>query len=217
VDTPRLFGEMGIEVEGANPDVSLCQSRVNALLCTDVFKRLNQAIARRGHVRVMEVGPGYGALAHALRGLYGDRLEYIGIDLPSSLYYSAVYLGVLTGRQGTVVQRPGEAIPSCFNLLLVANYMVEEIADAVAPVDLAINTMSFSEMTEPQVRRYGELFASWIGKEGAVFEENAAVRPHHVDSKPILSSIFPYRTQAVSERVATKAWCQDVWTLSPMG
>jgi hypothetical protein len=216
VQTPRLFGEMGIEVNGAlaSPDVILCQSRVNALLCTGVLDRLDNALARRGRVRIVEIGPGYGALAQALRGIYGDKLEYVGIDLPSSLCHSAVYLGLLTGREGTYVLSPGDRVSLNFKLLFVANYMVDEIAESLAPVDLAINTMSFCEMTERQVRHYGELFEKWVGKEGLVFEENGTPRSHHVDSKKILSSIFPHRKQALSKRVATMSWCQDIWSLA---
>jgi hypothetical protein len=216
VQTPHLFGEIGIQVDGAlvNPDVTLCQSRVNALLCTGVLDRLDDAVARRGRIRVVEVGPGYGALGQALRGIYGERLEYVGVDLPTSLYHTAIYLGVLAGPERSKLLRPGDGLPSQFGTLFVANYLIDEIADALAPVDLAINTMSFCEMSEAQVRRYGELFHRWIGREGSVFEENGTYLSHHVDSKAILSSIFPHRTTASSDRVATQPWCQDIWRTS---
>jgi hypothetical protein len=106
--TPRLFGEMAIEIDGVlvNSDVILCQSRINALLCAGVLDKLDADLARRRRVRVVEIGPGYGALTYALRGIFGERLEYVAIDLPSSLYYSAIYLGILAGGSACDVLLP---------------------------------------------------------------------------------------------------------------
>jgi hypothetical protein len=219
VRTPRLFGEIGIEVDGVlvNSDVILCQSRINALLCSGVLDKLDADIARRGRTRVVEVGPGYGALAYALRGIYGERLEYVAIDLPSSLYFSSIYLGILAGGEDCAVLLPGEVIPDRFNCLFVANYMADEVGPALGPIDLAINTMSFPEMSAAQVRHYGELFKALVGNNGVVFDENAAIKPHHVDSKAILSSIFPFRKGVSSSTVTTKEQCQDVWSMRYLG
>ena len=83
VRTPRMFGEIGLEVDGlvVNPDVVLCQSRINGMLSSGVLDKLDADIARRGRARVMEIGPGYGAVGQALRGIYGEALEYIAVDL----------------------------------------------------------------------------------------------------------------------------------------
>jgi hypothetical protein len=219
VGTPRLFGEVGVEVDGVlvNPDVSLCQSRINGMLCAGVLDKLDADIARRGRARVLEVGPGYGALAYALQSIFGERLEYICVDLPSSLYHSTIYLSTLAGGEGCHVLTPGDSVPDRFNFLFIANFMIGEVSDRLGPIDLALNTLSFTEMTAAQVRSYGENFESLLGKNAVVFEENAMVRPHHTDIKAIFSEIFPYRKRVSSDIVLTKNWCQDVWSKRYIG
>ncbi|SKA37848.1 putative sugar O-methyltransferase [Enhydrobacter aerosaccus] len=213
VRTPRLFGEIGLEIDGVlfNPDVTLCQSRINGLLSAGVIGKLERDIARRGRARVLEIGPGYGALAYALRSFFGPDLEYIAVDLPSSLLYSALYLSTLAGGQGCHILAPGSTLPGSFANLFLANYLFEEVADRLAPIDLALNTMSFTEMSPLQVRHYAETLRRLIGTDGVVFDENAAVRPHHTDSKAIFADVFPFRKHVESTTVTTKNWCQDVW------
>jgi hypothetical protein len=214
VRTPRLFGEVGIEVDGVlvNPDVTLCQSRINGMLSAGVLSKLDADIVRRQRVRVLEIGPGYGALAQALRNIYGDALEYICIDLPSSLYHSSIYLSTLVDGDACHLLMPGDQVPAHFKYLFIANSMIEEVADDLGPVELALNTMSFPEMTAVQVRAFVQLFKRVLRPDGIVFDENAALSPHHVDNKAILAEMFPFRKHVSSDIVTTKNWCQDVWS-----
>jgi hypothetical protein len=219
VRTPRMFGEMGIEVAGnlVNADVILSQSRINGMLCSGVLDKLDQDIARRGHTRVLEIGPGYGAMAYALKGIFGDRLEYVGIDLPSSLYYSLLYLGATSSWVGCHLLRPSERMPERFDFAFVVNYLIDEFADSLGPVDMAFNCMSFPEMSPAQVRSYGTFLRQVLRKDGVVFDENAANRPHHTDSKAILAELFPIRKSVTSNIVTTKNWSQDVWATRYIG
>ncbi|UYN97327.1 MAG: putative sugar O-methyltransferase [Enhydrobacter sp.] len=214
VRTPRLFGEIGVEVNGllANPDIVLCQCRLNGMLCSGVFDKLDSDIARRGRVRVLEIGPGYGPLGQALRAIYGDKLEYIAVDLPGVLYYPAVYLSTLANGEGCHVLLPGDAVPESFNFLFVGNHLLEELGDRLGPIDLALNTMSFPEMSAQQVGYYAKLLKRLLRPDGIVFEENAALKPHHTDSKAVLAEVFPCRKKVSSDIVLTKNWCQDVWS-----
>lgn len=219
VRTPRLFSEIGIEVNGIliNSDVVLCQSRINALLCSGVLAKLDADIARRGRARVLEVGPGYGSLAYALKGIFGERLEYIVVDLPSSIYYASIYLSVLSNRDRCHLLMPGEKLPASFDFLFVANYLLDELGGDLGPIDLAVNTMSFPEMSEAQVRHYALAFKRLLRDDGVVYDENAAIKPHHTDSKAILSEVFPFRKRIASSIVTTKDWCQDVWSSQYLG
>lgn len=219
VKTPRMFGEIGIEINGllVNPDVVLCQSRINGMLSAGVLDKLNLDIARRGRARVLEIGAGYGPLGQALKTIYGDQLEYIVVDLPSILYYPSIYLSTLVNGEGCHVLLPGDKVPEQFNFLFVANYLLDEFGDALGPIDLALNAMSFPEMSPQQVRYYGELLKRLLRVDGVVFDENAALKPHHTDSKAILAEIFPYRKSVSSDVVMTKNWCQDVWSSSYIG
>ena len=219
VRTPRIFGEIGIDVDGVlvNQDVILCQSRINGMLASGVLDKLDRDIARKGHARVLEIGPGHGGLGYALRNIFGDRLEYIGVDLPASLYFSSLYLATTAGWQGSHLLLPGEAPPQHFNYLFLANYMLEDLADALGPVDLAMNCMSFTEMSTEQIRSYGLIFKRLLGSDGIVFEENHVNRSHHTDIKAIFSEIFPYRRAAASTVVTTKNHCQDIWASRYLG
>ncbi len=219
VRTPRMFGEIGIDVGGVlvNADVILCQSRINAMLSAGVLAKLERDIARRGRARVLEVGSGYGNLGYALKAILGDNLEYIAVDLPSSLYYAALYLGATNDWKRSHLPLPGEKIPEKFDFLFLANYLMEEMAEQLGQVDLAINCMSFPEMSAAQVRNYGAFFKRVLGEEGVVFDENASLKPHHVDSKAILAELFPFRRHVSSKVITTKNDCQDVWASRYIG
>jgi hypothetical protein len=219
VRIPRMLGEMGIEVHGVlvNADVILSQSRINGMLCSGVLDKLDLDIARRGRIRVLEIGPGYGAMAYALKGIFGDRLEYVGIDLPSSLYYSLLYLGSTSSWAGCHLLRPGEKMPERFDFAFVVNYLTEEFANSIGPVDMAFNCMSFPEMSPAQVGSYGRLLRQVLRKDGVIFDENAANKPHHTDSKAILKELFPFRKPVRSNIVTTKNWSQDVWATRYIG
>jgi hypothetical protein len=219
VRTPRMLGEIGIEVNGVlvNADVILCQSRINAMLSGGVIDKLEKDMARRGRARMLEVGSGYGSLGYALKTMLGDRLEYIALDLPSSLYYAALYLGATNDWERSHLLLPGEKLPEAFDFLFVANYMMDEVAGQIGPVDLAVNCMSFPEMSAAQVRNYGTFFKRVLRSDGVVFDENAAVKPHHTDSKAILAELFPFRRHVSSTLVTTKNDCQDVWASRYLG
>lgn len=219
VRTPRIFGEIGLDINGVlvHTDVVLCQSRINGLLCSGVLEKISQDIERRGSARVLEIGAGYGALAYALKQIFADRLEYIVVDLPSSLYYSTIYLSVLAGGEGCCLLTSDDRPPEHFKNLFIANYLLDKALPFLGPIDLAINTMSFPEMSAAQIRYYGTVIKQLIGKDGVLFEENAALGPHHVDNKAIFSEIFPYHTRIGSSVVKTKNWCQDVWTNRYLG
>ncbi|MCA0302650.1 MAG: putative sugar O-methyltransferase [Proteobacteria bacterium] len=214
VRTPRLFGEIGLELGGflANPDTVLAQTRLNAMLSGGVLTKMEADVRRRGRVRVLEIGPGYGALGQALYGIFGEALEYIAVDLPAILYYPAVYLGTLQAGRESVVLLPGDKVPEHFRNVFVGNHLLEELEGPLGPIDVAINTMSFTEMSEVQVRFYAETMNRMLRPDGLVFEENDANRPHHSDSKKILGEVFPYRKSVSSSVVRTKIAVNDIWS-----
>jgi hypothetical protein len=214
VRTPRMFGEIGLDIGGVlvNPDVVLCQSRINGMIAAGVFDKLDSDLERRGRIRVLEIGGGYGPLGQALKSIYKDRLEYVAVDLPSILYYPSIYLSTLANGVDCHVLLAGDAVPDRFNYLFVANYLLEEFGNQLGPVDLALNAMSFPEMSVDQVKYYAQFLRRVLRPDGVVFDENAAIKPHHTDSKEIFSTFFPFRKRVSSEVVMTKNWCQDVWS-----
>jgi hypothetical protein len=219
VQTPRIFGEIGLDINGTlvHNDVMLCQSRINGLYCSGILEKIEHDIKIRGRARILEIGAGYGALAYAMQRIFEDRLEYITVDLPSSLWYSAIYLSTLTGGQGCQLLKSGDTPPEHFRNLFISNHLFDHALPSLGPIDVAINTMSFSEMSADQIRYYGNAIKQLIGRDGVLFEENFAPYAHHVDNKAIFSNVFPYHRKVSSNNVTTKNWCQDVWANRYLG
>jgi hypothetical protein len=217
VSVPGMMGEIGLKVRGVvvNPDTLMSQSRVNAMLSSGILDKLRRDIRERGRARILEVGAGHGALVHALKMIFGDALEVVIVDLPSSLYHSGVYLNAVTDAIGWHLASPSAAIPDRFGFLLVANYLVDEMADLLGPIDMAINTMSFQEMSAQQVRAYARMFDRLLRPDGVVFDENENNNPlsYHVDSCQILAEVFPHwkRIESNERAIERKA---RVWSKS---
>src|SRR4051794_37408643 len=130
-----MLGEIGVIIDGRaiNPDILMCQSRINGMLSLGVIAKLWRTIEERGKVRVLEIGPGYGALGYALRSIFGSNLEYVLVDLPSSLYFSTIYLSTLLDDEGCHLATPGCVVPERFNCLFVANYLMDELGPRLGP------------------------------------------------------------------------------------
>lgn len=219
VRTPRMFGEIGLDINGVlvNPDVVLCQSRINAMYCSGVLDKLDADIRRNGRARVLEIGAGHGGLGYALQQIFGERLEYVIIDLPTSLYYAMVYLSVLGGVDDSQLLEEGAPPHTHFKYLFIANHLLDEVMPVLGSFDLALNCMSFPEMSASQIRYYGEIIKRLLGRDGVLFEENGVIQPHHVDHRPIFRELFPYSRLITSDVVTTKNWCQYVWASRYLG
>ena len=156
IGPPIKFGEVGWRHDGmvVNYDVAAYWER---LLLLYRFGFLNRASPRalRAGSRVLEIGPGYGALAWYIQEAV-PGVSYTVLDLPESLVYAAIYLGVL---------HPGAT-------RVLANYEFPTLVQDGERFDLVINTLSMSEMSGPQVRSYCEGIGSLIGDGGAFFEQN---------------------------------------------
>src|SRR5262249_30834400 len=90
---------------------------------------------------VLEIGAGYGFLASKFLQKFNSK--YIICDIPESLLFSGLYLAL----QGRDVSLSMDS-----EVTLVPNYWF----DGIGNVDLVINTLSMSEMSEYQVRVYAE-------------------------------------------------------------
>jgi hypothetical protein len=217
VAVPNMMGEIGLKVRGimVNPDTLMSQSRVNAMLSSGIIDKLWRDIRERGRARILEVGAGHGALVHALKMIFGDALEVVIIDLPSSIYHSAVYLNAVTDGVGWHLASPSAEAPDHFGFLIVANHLVDELADRLGPIDMAINTMSFQEMSPEQVRAYAHLFDRLLRPDGVVFDENENSDPlgYHIDSCQILAEVFPHWKRVESGDLEIERKCR-VWSKS---
>lgn len=189
VDVPQRSGEVGLLINErlVNPEVLICQGRINALHDLGVLPLIERKIAENGCARILEIGPGYGALATALRSLYPQKLEYIAVELPYILWNCVAYMTTNNYGSASHVMQSGEPFPSSFGVLFLANYLLDEFKNNIGPVDIAINTMSFIEMSKPQVTYYRDTIRENLSSDGVCVIEGVPSRPHHVDCDSIFS------------------------------
>jgi hypothetical protein len=164
---PRRFGEIGHDVRGViiNPDTVIYQRLVNFLFDSGVVGWLDDLASANGEVRVLEIGGGYGALASWFRAAF-PNCSYTILDLPECLLFSGLYLSL--SRPDVRTGWGLEPVP--FGMRFAPNYQADFLHDEF---DLVINTVSMSEMSAVQVRRYVALMKSrWIKSGGLFFEQN---------------------------------------------
>jgi hypothetical protein len=161
---PRFLGEIGWDVSGVivNHDTCVYQERINLLYEAGVFDWLNKRLSSRGRLRVLEIGAGYGALAYKIKGLF-PAADYWICDLPEALLFSVLYLSLSRPDCKAAI---GEEAP--YGFTFIPNYQIEKIS---GKFDLVINTLSFSEMSEHQLRMYAQKVSELID-DGFVFEQN---------------------------------------------
>jgi hypothetical protein len=194
VAAPRLFAESGIDVDGSivNCDTWATQQRLNGLHHSGVLDHLQRAVRRRGFARVVEIGAGYGNLAHALTTAIGP-IDYTIIDLPESLIYSSIYLPVTLPAVPHTLVQPGQQLPAAGpGITYLGNHLLPVFLPQLGEVDLVVNMLSLSEMSPAQVAHYGAAARRLIGTDGVFHEQNYMEPGVQTDIVSILRGIFGY-------------------------
>lgn len=229
VTTPRMFGESGWDVDGAvvNWDTWSNQQRINGLHGSGVLDLLQRRVRENGRARVLEIGAGFGNLAHAIHGVLGGAVDYVVVDLPESMIYSSIWLStVLRGRRCTVA-RPGAPLATGeggngSGTTFVANHLLDEFLPQLGTFDLVLNVMSLSEMSPAQVGYYGACASDLIGETGVFYEQNYLLAGIHTDVVSILAGELPHgalleETAATphrgrgTARTWTNRYCGELW------
>ena len=207
---PRYFGEIGWDVNGQliNHDTCIYLERISLLYEAGLIDRLN----RIKNPVVIEVGGGYGGLAYYIKKLV-PNVQFIDIDIPESLIYATIYLSIIfkLDTHNLLIKR-GTIDDQNFNdykMLFLSDFEFDILIKNNYCADLVINTLSMSEMTEVQVRRYCQGIKKMIGSNGLFFEQNQdnrssdmlnasdIIKEYFVKCIPIHSSIF-YLTQGAA-------------------
>jgi len=175
VSPPNRFGESGWIFDGriVNHDTCACLERVALLHAAGLLQRLSAGAGGK-KPRILEIGGGYGGLAYHLKTLV-PKARYITIDLPESLLFSALYLTTLFPDECNVLVTSPEMIENDLErpgFTFIPNYLYREPRNGGLRVDLAINTLSLSEMTATQVRSYCALIRNSLTPGGTFFEQN---------------------------------------------
>jgi putative sugar O-methyltransferase len=135
---------------------------------------------------VVEIGGGWGGFAYQLKTIC-PGICYVMIDLPQSLIFSAVYLMTLFPGSNVFVygDKPVEHLVknfSSYDFVFLPHYFINE---ATLPrLDVAVNMVSFQEMTEAQINGYIKWL--WDSNCPSIYSHNRGKSPHNPE---IVSSV----------------------------
>lgn len=190
---PLRLGELAGEFRGfmVNVDSIRYWSTIAVMERSGIFAHLERKIAEKGYCRVIEIGAGYGGLAYQLKKTFGDKLQFIAVDLVESLLFSACYLTTLI-KEKTLYYKDENEIGNC-GLVFVPSFRSPEFFDVINDIDLCINTISMNEMSAAQVDYYGQMVSKTLANNGIFFECNmmaAKAGPERIEVKGYLALHF---------------------------
>jgi hypothetical protein len=188
---PPRFGEFGWLIDGclASYDTFYYLQRIALFHEGGILDRLAD-IARTRRPRILEIGGGFGGLAHYLSVL-NPGIEYTIVDLPESLAFSSVYLSVLHPNVTIDLVSHGKAPSKDASFRLCPNFLMDETVPNSTRFDLVINTASLNEMAPEQVSFYASRIAPAIGADGIFFEHNGEANKFGLQSlRSVLSTYF---------------------------
>lgn len=155
----KILSDIGVSYRGRviNKDIMRYQSCISNLYLMGILDRLH-AQSEKG--LIMEVGGGYGALAHHIIGLLKDKVTYVIIDLPEMLMFSASYIIANNPDKKIYIYDKESWTPDLlknktpeYDVMFIPHYALDSLY-ALPSLDLMINMQSFQEMSESVVERY---------------------------------------------------------------
>ena len=106
---------------------------------------------------VIEIGAGWGGFARALTAKV-PGVTYVIVDLPQVLLFSGTYLSALRPDWKVFKSEAGHTLPpdryGDYDLVLIPHFVFPQTP--LPALDLAVNMVSFQEMTKAQVEGYVE-------------------------------------------------------------
>jgi hypothetical protein len=155
VPEARALGGFGFEIDGALYNVDTLKF-FEVLIGLDRAALLTPFRAPEPRRLVWEIGAGWGGFARQFKTLF-PKTTYVVTDLPQTLLFSATYLMTCFPEARVVFDGEGSGggLPADWeNADFV--FVPHTRLDLVRParLDLAINMVSFQEMTTAQVERY---------------------------------------------------------------
>ncbi len=177
-------------------DIVRYQRVVNTLFRQGILSGLRGG-GRHERKHLLEIGGGYGALAHHLSNILED-VTYVIVDLPETLLFSAAYLLSLDPDSRIYLYDKNtfpdfitsDAVES-YDFILVPNYALRSLRHL--RFELVINIASFQEMRAEQVNEYLDFIDKVCA--GALYSYNMDAQPRNKELLN-LSEIFKARFEA---------------------
>lgn len=221
ITPPRQLGEIGWNCDSRTVsfDTYTYLERLAALHDCGLIERLRK-IADSGRTPcILEIGGGFGGLSYYLSQLV-PQARIVIVDIPESLIFSSLYLSLLLPQRQQVYAQPEATdeplVPASSGCTFVPNYLFDEVIGTQVEFDLAINTLSMSEMDEAQVEYYCRGLNQLLAADGVFFEQNHDNKPvGRLNAKKIIARHFGTR-QEIHSRAAraltqgrTHLWSRD--------
>jgi hypothetical protein len=217
----RQLGEIGWNCDGRTVsfDTYTYLERLAALHDSGLINRLRN-IADSGRTPcIVEIGGGFGGLSYYLSQLV-PQARIVIVDIPESLIFSSLYLSLLLPQREHIYATPAvtdqSLVPAAAGCTFLPNYLFDNVIDSQVEFDLAINTLSMSEMDEVQVEYYCHGLDQLLAADGVFFEQNHD--NEHVgrlNAKNVIARHFGKR-QEIHSRAArsltqgrTHVWSRD--------
>jgi hypothetical protein len=193
---PGIPGPMGVTWKGkvVNHDIARYQSCVTNLYEMGVLRELS---ANKTKNLVLEVGGGYGGLAHHLGRILAANSTYVIMDLPEMLLFAGAYLIVNNPDKDIYVYEEstfGHGFLSGgvydYDYVLLPNYVLKDLY-SLPEINLMVNMLSFQEMTREQVGEYLEFGRKKLS--GCLYSSNYDIPPKgalHPDTVSTLLSEY---------------------------
>ena len=184
---PGIPRPIGVEYKGKiiNGDICRYQSCISNLYSMGILESLLESDNRN---LIVEIGGGYGGLAHQLGNILAPNSTYIIVDLPEILLFSGGYLIVNNPEKNIYIYEKDTFTPEFltgeiynYDYVLLPNYVLEELY-AVTDINLIVNMQSFQEMSEKQVTEYVRFACSRLS--GYLYSDNIDVHPFNGDLAP---------------------------------
>jgi len=177
---PDVLGEKGYQKDGLifNWHVYCGLERMAILHESGCFNYLLTRQKKRldgDNINVLEIGAGYGFLAHLLMQGLNIR-KYLIIDIPESLLFSSLYLIAAQRKKKVIVV--SEISKHTFDqdgIYVIPHFFAGKISEYFPEIDLVLNTLSFHEMGSSDVINYADQLKILFSKQvdpGIIFEQN---------------------------------------------
>jgi putative sugar O-methyltransferase len=142
---------------------------VNALTAHRIAHWLERSGLQDRRLRVLEIGAGYGQVAHQLMQVF-DVESYTVCDLPENLFLGSFYLqGNFPQRTAAFLDGSG-GVPAGAELIFTVPPFLDRLA---GPYDLILNSYSFQEMNRESVDEYFEHASRTLADDGLFYSLNA--------------------------------------------